>query len=444
MRFNPRFTPLLLSSLTLLAWASGTGCGGDGATATATSTGTGTGGAEATDLPCDVDAVLEANCRSCHGATPTFGAPMPLVTLANLNAPALSDASRKVYELVGTRTHDDAHPMPQPPAARLGTADQKVLDDWIAAGAKAGATECGSGGAGGGGTGGGSPLSCVPDVHVVSTTAYTVPKDVGDIYICYGVDVTEAKKRHITAFMPKVDNAKVVHHILLFQSDTATAAGPVACSIGGAADWRLVSVWAPGGGGFELPPEAGFPLEGTTHYIIQVHYNNLQHLEGEKDASGFDLCTTDQLRPNDADIMAFGTVKLTIPAQGTLDTTCKFKVPALAPTIHILNAMPHMHKFGTALSAFNEPISGAPVKLVGRDPWDFNSQYWTPIETVISPGDTVSTRCAYKNPGSTDVTWGEDTEDEMCFAFAAYYPRITSTQWKWNLPSLLSKCAPTP
>jgi hypothetical protein len=368
---------------------------------------------------------------------------MPLVTLADLDAPALSDKSKKVYELVGTRTHDDVHPMPQPPAARLGAADQKVLDDWIAGGAKAGSTDCGSGGAGG--AGGAPPATCVPDVHVVSKTKYTVPKDTTDIYICYGVDVTEASKRHITTLLPKVDNAKVVHHIVLFQSDTAAAAGPAECSLGGAVDWRMVSVWAPGGAGFDLPPEAGFPLEGTTHYIIQVHYNNLQHLQGESDASGFDLCTTDKLRPNDADVMAFGTMKLDIPAQGMLDTTCKFKSPAIAPDLHVISVMPHMHKLGTAISAFNLPAGGgAAVELTNRDPWDFNTQYWTPVSTVIKPGDTVATRCAYKNPGAVDVKWGENTADEMCYAFAAYYPKITSAQWQWSLPSVGAKCAPTP
>ncbi len=453
MRFDPRLAPLLLSSITLFAWTSSAGCS-DGATgapsptSTSTSSGSaaGTGGASsASDLPCDVDAVLQANCRSCHGATPSFGAPMPLVTLADLEAPAKSDASKKVYELVGTRTHDDLHPMPQPPAARLGTADQKVIDDWIAGGGKGGSADCGTGGAGGGGTGGAPPgTSCVPDVHVVSKTKYTVPKDVSDIYICYGVDVTETSKRHITTLLPKIDNPKVVHHIVLFQSDTAAAAAPAECSLGGAVDWRMISVWAPGGAGFELPPEAGFPLEGTTHYIIQVHYNNLQHLAGEADASGFDLCTTDQLRPNDADVMAFGTMKLDIPAQGTLDTTCKFKVPAIAPDIHIMSVMPHMHKLGTAISSFANPVGGAPVELTQRDPWDFNTQYWSPVSTVIKPGDSVATRCAYKNPGSADVTWGENTSDEMCYAFAAYYPKITATQWKWSLPSAIAKCAPTP
>ncbi len=205
-------------------------------------------------------------------------------------------------------------------------------------------------------------------------------------------------------------------------------------------------MWAPGGQAFELPKEAGFPLEGDTHYEVQVHYNNLQHLEGETDASGFDLCSTTELRPNDADILAFGTLDIKIPASGSLDVTCNFDVPAGIQTSHVIGGMPHMHKLGTAISTVVKPGgSSAPVDLGTREPWNFNSQYWDVLDGVtVKAGDRVSTRCAWKNPGAIDVGFGEDTQSEMCFSFAMYYPKITDKNWNWIIPSLVSKCAPTP
>ena len=56
----------------------------------------------------------------------------------------------------------------------------------------------------------------------------------------------------------------------------------------------------------------------------------------------------------------------------------------------------------------------------------------------------MATRCAYKNPGAVDVKWGENTADAMGYAFAAYYPKITSAQGQWSLPAIGAKCAPTP
>jgi hypothetical protein len=107
----------------------------------------GAAGGPAGGLPCDVDAVLARSCRSCHAEAPKFGAPMPLVSLADLQAAAPSDPSRKVYELVAERIHDDARPMPPPPNARLG-ADEATIDAWSRP-APAGPTRGGGGGGGG-------------------------------------------------------------------------------------------------------------------------------------------------------------------------------------------------------------------------------------------------------------------------------------------------------
>jgi hypothetical protein len=404
------------------------------------------GGAGATGgLPCEVARVLQDACASCHGATPTFGAPMPLVSHADLVAPAKSDPSRKVYELVGQRTHDDARPMPQAPAPRLSASDQKVLDDWISAGAPPSPGSCSSStSSSSSGAGGSTTLSCTPDVHLIPENAWTMPKDTTDVYVCYGLDVTEPQKKQITAFAPRIDNAKIVHHIVLFQSDSPQPAGPVVCDLSGAKDWRPVAVWVPGNDGFELPKEAGFPLSGTTHYIVQVHYNNLAHLDGQTDKSGFDLCTTTELRPNDADVLAFGSTSFQIPAHSSLDMTCDFTVPKGVPALHAIGGLPHMHKLGTAIDTVVRPSGGgAPLDLGKRDPWNFEAQYWSPLDQVVTAGDVVSTRCAWNNTTASPVSWGENTEDEMCWSFTMYYPKIESPKWSWTLPSVTSKCAPT-
>ncbi|HTU63472.1 MAG TPA: hypothetical protein VMF89_33650, partial [Polyangiales bacterium] len=59
-----------------------------------------------TTLPCEVSQLMQANCGACHGATPTSGAPMPLVTYADLLAPAKSDATKKVHQVVAERIED--------------------------------------------------------------------------------------------------------------------------------------------------------------------------------------------------------------------------------------------------------------------------------------------------------------------------------------------------
>jgi hypothetical protein len=403
----------------------------------------GAGGGASGALPCDVKDVLSANCGQCHSNPPVYGAPMPLLTHEDLIAPAVSDPKRKVYELVGERIHDAEKPMPQPPNMKLGAADLKVLDDWIGAGAPASQEECGggAGGAGGGGTG----VSCTPDLEIAAAAPWSMPQNVPDIYVCYGFDVSFAEERQITAFAPRVDNATIVHHMLLYKTDSTYSATPQACAVGGGQGWRLMSVWAPGGEAFELPPEAGLPLDGTSHFVVQVHYSNLTKLSGEKDGSGFSLCTTKDLRPNEADILAFGTTNFSIPAAGSLDITCDFNVPAQLPPTRVIGGMPHMHLLGKQISTVVHPGgTGAPQDIGSRDPWDFNNQFWTKLDVTVKGGDKISTRCAWENPGAMNVGFGEDTSDEMCYGFVLYYPRIEAPGWNWGLPAIGSQCAKTP
>lgn len=452
MKYRAPWFMMLASSIAALACGGGSATPGPGGDGGASSTGSGSsssgqgGGSASGGLPCDVEDILVDNCQKCHSNPPVFGAPMPLVTYADLQAPSKLDPAQKVYERVSKRIHDAAAPMPQPPNAPLGASDLKVMDDWIAAGAPASSTTCGggAGGSGAGGAGGGEPgVSCAPDLIIKPSQAWVMPKNTGDQYVCYGFDFTPQQATQITALVPRVDNKTIVHHILLFQADSSSSGVPTACP-GGAFGGRLLAVWAPGGGPMELPPEVGLPITGTQHFLVQIHYSNLTHLDGQTDETGYDLCTTTNLRPNDGDILAFGSMKFNIPAAGKLDITCDFDIPGILPAKKVIYGMPHMHTIGTKISTTVLPGgNGAPVDLGTRDPWSFDAQYWTPLDVTIKGGDKVRTRCAWENPGASPVGFGEKTNDEMCYGFVFYYPKITQA-FNWATPAGASTCVNTP
>lgn len=410
-------------------------------------------GGGASNLPCDVDTVLAANCRKCHGSPPQFGSPMPLVTVDDLHAPAKSDPSKKVYELVTARIADDKNPMPEAPNPRLSAADRATLDAWVAAGAPAGTVACNT-----------KPptpaptTNCKPDLPVAPATAYEMPTDSGDEYVCYGVELSRPTPTHVVGFSPRIDNASIVHHIVLFEADSAYSSTPTKCSAGGSLQWRMVTGWAPGGKGFELPPQAGFPLKttGTTHYVVQMHYSNPQALQGQKDTSGFDLCTSAP-RQYEADVLAFGTQKITIPPGATsYATNCSITVPsqlAGKDGIHLIAAMPHMHKLGTEMSTelFAGGAGGAATDLGTIKGWSFDTQAWLPIVgdgsgagALVKANDVIKTRCVWNNTTGAEVKFGENTADEMCYSFTAYYPRIASPVWSWAAPALTSQCTTSP
>jgi Copper type II ascorbate-dependent monooxygenase, N-terminal domain/Copper type II ascorbate-dependent monooxygenase, C-terminal domain len=419
----------------MLVWA----CGGDGSASPGLF---GYGGSGPTGLPCDVLDVVKAKCQNCHGAQPLYGSPMPLVTAADFAAPSKSNPKKTVAELVTERIHDSAKPMPPPPTT-MNAAELATMDAWLGAGAPQSKESCTTSSSSSSSSSGG-PITCVPDIQLRGKTAWTMPKTTTDEYVCIGVDVAVSEKRHITAILPAIDNSTIVHHVLLYETASAYDPTPAPCGAGGPANGRLVSVWAPGGQAVEMPEEAGMPLTGTTHYMMQVHYSNLTQLDGQVDFSGFDLCTTTNLRANDADILAFGTININVPAHGTSDRTCNVTIPSVIPKINVFNVMPHMHKLGTIISAEVKHAAGDTLQLTSREPWSFDDQYWERIVTTIGPGDTVSVRCAWNNPTAQDAKFGEKTEDEMCYVFGAYWPRITLPAWSWQAGAAGSQCTNTP
>ena len=104
----------------------------------------------ATGLPCDVQALLSSRCVTCHGVSPSQGAPMSLVTYANLMAPSRSDPAMTVSEMAVLRMQSASAQMPPAPAVHATGAEIAILQSWNAAGNPRG----GCGGPDGGGDGG--------------------------------------------------------------------------------------------------------------------------------------------------------------------------------------------------------------------------------------------------------------------------------------------------
>jgi hypothetical protein len=266
-----------------------------------------------------------------------------------------------------------------------------------------------------------------------------------DQYVCYGVDEVVGSKRHAIAMGPMIQNLGIVHHVLLFQAKESVSNEPVGCTATTAASWKLVTGWAPGGGNFELPKEAGFPVEGTVHWVLQVHYNNAKSLAGQTDNSGYQLCESDQLRPNDAGILAFGSMEFTIPPRtAAFKMKCDYKLGADYAGVKFFGASPHMHTRGTAISTERLPGgSGAPQMIFEQKPFSFENQENFKLDhKQVAPGDIMRTRCTWKNTGDTPIKFGEGTDDEMCFNFLAYYPAIKDLSLgplpvqSWVSPSL--------
>lgn len=400
----------------------------------------GKGAITKTGLPCDVSEVLVQRCQTCHGVETATGASTSLVTWDDLQK---EHGGKKVYELVQQRIHDAVKPMP--PAAQLTPEQIDAIDAWIDGGAEKSSASCKTGTA----PEATQPFVC-PSPGKVTTLKAAKPfawtdESKSDRYVCFGVDEQVASKRHAILMGPMVENLGIVHHVLLFQAPDSVPNEPEECAPIAAGSWKMVTGWAPGGGNFELPREAGFPVEPDTHWVVQVHYNNAKGLPNQTDNSGYQLCETDQLRPNDAGILAFGSMDFSIPPRTqSFTVTCDYKLDERYQGVKFFGASPHMHTQGIAIGTERIPGgTGAPQMVFEQKPFKFENQENFKLDhTPVSPGDVMRTTCVWKNTTDQVIGFGEDTADEMCFNFLAYYPAIPDKTLgpipiqTWATPSL--------
>ncbi len=112
-----------------------TGTGGAaGGTGGAPGGGTGGAGGTAVGLPCDVQTVFQTHCTICHATTPNSGAPMPLVTRANLVAPSFANAAQTFAQRAVMRMQGNPSQMPPAPGTPPAATEIQTVNAWISAG----------------------------------------------------------------------------------------------------------------------------------------------------------------------------------------------------------------------------------------------------------------------------------------------------------------------
>jgi Copper type II ascorbate-dependent monooxygenase, C-terminal domain len=433
---------------------SATGAGGAGATTTAP--GTTAPGATAPALPCMVSQVLATNCQSCHGATPIGGAPMSLVTYADLQKPAVTMPSMKVYELAKVRLNDKARPMP--PGGSIAAADFSALDTWLGAGAQPapaseGMATCMAASAPpitGDGTADGSygPILPAPgetcyefkthnSTTAVDDTAYDVGGN-GEHYEQFYFKAPWPDGTQATRYGTKLDNTKVLHHWLLFQTSEDEVDGfhktsPLPTLNG--VDAMLLSGWAVGGTNLAMPPDVGFELpKKGTQLNLQWHFYNSTGTD-QSDKSSVQICTVPPAtRPHTATITWTGTEDLNgnkwlggagMPAHmtSTFGGTCDPLREGMNDTdpIHIIAFWPHMHKLGVNMSSTVNHKDGT-KEVIFDKPFDFNHQVHYLQNYDLQKGDTLSNICTFNNTTDMGVPFGESSDTEMCYQFTFAWP----------------------
>lgn len=395
----------------------------------------------ATGLPCEVAAIFTKHCASCHGATTAFGAPMSLVSHADLLAPAKLHPKQKTFEVVLERVHDDASPMPPAPKPRLSKDELATLDAWVEAGAPESKESC-TPEVDGNGTSPDEgnvpkPADC-DETYELTAHGGSKPDDKskfrisadpaleGNQYHCFYFDPPYDADAGMLWFQPLLDNTKNLHHWILYATDNKTQ--PSGTSAGCNAQQNgsyFVAGWAPGANNSVVPDDVALelPTGPKAGLILEVHYYNTTG-KPQEDSSGIRFCTgPKQKRAHLAAVHTLGTEGLCIPAGTSKDFSATCSPRTDLGDIHINGIWPHMHKAARRMVVSIKRKAGT-VDVIHDAPFDFQSQIFFPMkgDVVVHPGDTVQTRCYYENDTTSQIHYGERTQDEMCYAFTMAWP----------------------
>jgi Copper type II ascorbate-dependent monooxygenase, C-terminal domain len=275
-----------------------------------------------------------------------------------------------------------------------------------------------------------------PDVVVEPAESYTLAAEGADVYRCFVVPTPYAEDRYVAAIEVRPGNRAVVHHMIAYL-DTAGAArkldaadaDPGYTSFGGVGfpPAGALGGWAPGNLPRRLPAGTGILLPKGADIVMQVHYHRSGKTETDRTRMGiyFAKGTVDKrLR-----VLPIAGRPLRIPA-GEANYTAQANLPIPAD-VTVLQVTPHMHLLGREMTVTATLPDGAQKPLVRVPDWDFNWQttYSFKEPLKLPRGSRISLTARYDNSAANplnpnnpprEVTWGEQTTDEMCLAFVGY------------------------
>jgi hypothetical protein len=358
---------------------------------------------------CGVKQTLDTRCTVCHNEQKVAGAPMSLKTYADLMAPAPSDPTKKVYDLVKVRVHDKARPMP--PQDPLTAEQLTGIDAWVAGGAASSADPTCPNNAVEVKAENPWPTNCDETYTIMLGTKEQPQSIQAGVEVHPQVTVQPPwgnEEIQAIGWRSMNDNIKVLHHWILY--------GP-----GG----EFLFGWAPGKDTNEaLPADVGVYMPGTS-MRLDIHYNNLMGTAVEKDASGVEICALKKanFRPKTATTTNALTSFLINVAPRATDVDISSTCTHTGQPFRLLSSSPHAHRFAHHMKFTVQKASGETIVLHDM-PFNFEEQTTYPLTPPVEivSGDRITTTCTFSNDTDRAITFGENTGNEMCFNFALYEP----------------------
>jgi len=275
-----------------------------------------------------------------------------------------------------------------------------------------------------------------PDLVAKPAQPYTVSAEGADEYRCFVIPTNYPEGRFVTDVEVKPGNRNVVHHVLVYLDTSGVARNkdgkdgkPGYASFGGPGFIPAGSLggWAPGLQAQSLPKGDGMWLPKGADIVIQVHY----HKNGKPETDLSQIGVRFAKNPVDKRIRWESVdnefIKI-LPGDAHYEVTASMDLKA---PITLLDVIPHMHLLGHDMTVTATLPNGTKRELIHVEPYDFNWQtrytYKEPVHlptgthlALVAHYDNSSANPHNPNNPPKKVTFGEQTTNEMCFAFFTY------------------------
>jgi hypothetical protein len=384
----------------------------------------------------DIAPILYNNCTKCHhdgGLSP-------------FSLMSYSQAYVKRLDISNDVTIRKMPPWPPDPHYSryaheriLSQADINKINTWVTAGAPSGDTTTAS-------TPpvytNGSALG-TPDFSQPIQT-YTVPSNqTSDIYQCFVIPSGLTQDEFMTAMEIIPGNPSIVHHVLVYQDTTGTAAqldanspGPGYTNFGGIGTNKaiLIGGWVPGMQPYFLPNNMGMKIYKNADIVLQIHYPSASNSKVDSTRLNMKLSTSISrqvyLQPILNHITDIVNGPLHIPADSikTFEEHYNLNVPV---NVSLLSVGPHCHLLGKQWLSYAVTPQNDTIPLIKINNWDFHWQGFYQFRNLlkIPAHSDLFGFCTYDNTSNNDanpntppqaVSLGEATTDEMMLIYFAY------------------------
>ena len=364
----------------------------------------------------DVAPLTQAHCQGCHSAGGIAPFALSSYAEARVQAPRMANA-------VSSGLMPPWMPSPNCQSfrdSRRLTAEQiDVFNRWNAQGAPEGDPADAP-----------APFNGGAGLPVVSATltpsaAYTPSSTLTDDYRCFILNPALTVDRDLIAYEIQPGVRSMVHHVILYGAGQTEAqalddqeAGPGWTCFGGPGTGnpqQMLGGWVPGTSTVVYPATTGVQMGMGRVIVMQVHYNRL-NIAGAPppDLTTVKLQYADNPVAKRATILPLADGSFHVPV-GKVGYSHSASTNAPPVLTTLWGVLPHMHTHGKKI---NVTYAGNTC-LVDIPAWDFHWQqmyfYQQPI--TLTPGNDVTLTCTWDNPGSTVLSWGEKTTDEMCLNY---------------------------